>query len=140
MISDDEQQLLKAFNQPSTICPPAETILDLLERQVQKTPDQPAAIFDDQQISYRSLDEKSNQLAHLLREKGAGEETPVLLCMRRSLDLVIAVLGILKAGAAYVPIDPAYPKQRKKFIIEDTAAQLAVTDPENEKELADSCS
>ena len=138
MITEEEQQLLQDFNQTSKAYPPDETILHLLERQVKKTPDQTAAIFEDQKISYKTLNEKSNQLAHLLIEKGAGAETPVLLCMRRSLDLVIAVLGILKAGAAYVPIDPEYPHQRKKFIIEDTAAPLAVTDSENEKELAGS--
>ena len=136
IIGEEEQQLLHAFNQNSKSYPKDETILDLIKRQVKKAPGNTAAIFGDQHITYKTLDDKSNQLAHLLRERGAREETLVLVCMRRSLDLIVALIGILKSGAAYVPIDPAYPQQRKNFIIEDTAAQLAVTDFDNLKELS----
>src|SRR5690606_31313128 len=107
------------------------TVLDLLEEQAKKTPDRIAVFFGDQQISYKTLEEKSNQLAHLLQEQGVSEETLVLLCMHRSLEMIVAILGILKSGAAYVPIDPAYPQDRKKFIQQDTAAKFAVTDAEN---------
>ena len=69
-------------------------------------------MFDDATLSYRELDERANQLAHHLRALGAGPETVVALCVERSFDMVIALLAILKAGAAYLPLDPDYPEER----------------------------
>ena len=78
-------------------------------------------------LSYRALDERANQLAHHLRSLGVGPETIVGLCVERSFDMVIALLGILKAGAAYLPLDPDYPKERLAFMLADAGARVLVT-------------
>ena len=84
-------------------------------------------MFDDATLSYRELDTRSNQLAHHLRTLGAGPETIVGLCVERSFDMVIALIGILKAGAAYLPLDPDYPQQRLRFMLDDAAAPILIT-------------
>src|SRR5207237_2707949 len=89
----------------------------LVEAQVERTPEAVAVVFADQQLSYRELNERANQLAHYLQKLGVKAEVPVGLCMERSLEMVVALLGILKAGAAYVPLDPTYPAQRLAFMI-----------------------
>ena len=84
-------------------------------------------MFDDATLSYRELDQRANQLAHHLRALGAGPETIVALCVERSFDMVIALLAILKAGAAYLPLDPDYPEERLAYMLADAAAPLLVT-------------
>ena len=84
----------------------------LIEQQAARTPDAIAAVFEGRQLTYSELNRKANQLAHRLRRLGAHPETRVALCMTRSLEMVAGVLGIWKAGAAYVPMDPAYPRER----------------------------
>jgi amino acid adenylation domain-containing protein len=91
----------------------------LFEVQAEKTPDAPAVVFEDQRLTYRELNERSNQLAHCLLESGVGPEVLVGICAERSLEMVIGLLGILKAGGAYVPLDPAYPGERLAFMMED---------------------
>ncbi len=81
----------------------------------------------DQTLSYRDLDIRANQLAHHLRALGVGPETIVALCVERSFDMVVALIAILKAGAAYLPLDPNYPKERLDFMLTDAAAPLLVT-------------
>ena len=73
-----------------------------------------------QQLTYRELNSQANQLAHYLQQLGVGPDVLVAICMERSLEIAIAVLGVLKAGAAYVPLDPAYPKERLTFMLADT--------------------
>ena len=128
---EEKHQLLHSFNPPSRPYSSEKNIIDLLEEQALKTPHRLALIFGEQKITYKQLDERSNQLAHLLRSKGAKEETLVLLCIQRSLEMVVGMLGTLKAGAAYVPIDPEYPQDRIKFIQEDTSATLVVSSKES---------
>jgi amino acid adenylation domain-containing protein len=99
----------------------------LFEAQTQRTPDATAVIFENQQLTYRELDERANQLAHHLAARGAGPDKLVGLCVERSLDLIIGLLGILKAGAAYVPMDPVFPRERLTYLIEDSLAVLVVT-------------
>ena len=84
-------------------------------------------MFDDATLSYRELDQRANQLAHHLRALGAGPETVVALCVERSFDMVIALLAILKAGAAYLPLDPDYPRERLAFMLADAAAPILIT-------------
>jgi len=94
---------------------------------VERTPDAVAVVFEDQQLSYRELNLRANQLAHYLQRLGVGTESLVALCMERSIDMVVALLGILKAGGAYVPLDPSYPRERLGFMLEDTEAAVLVT-------------
>src|SRR4029078_7970071 len=91
------------------------------------TPDVTAVVFEDQQLTYRELNKRANQLAHYLRKQGVGAEVLVGICMERSLEIVIGLLGILKAGGAYVPLDPDYPKERLAFMLEDTQAAVLLT-------------
>ena len=103
------------------------TLCHLLEEQVDRTPDAIALTFQNVRVSYRDLNEKVNQLAHYLREKGIGPETLVGISTERSIDMVLGLLAILKAGGAYVPLDPNYPKDRTSFMLEDTKAHLLIT-------------
>jgi len=100
---------------------------ELFERQAAKTPDAPAVVFQGQQLSYRVLNERANQLGHYLRKRGIGPELLVGVSMERSPGMLIGLLGIWKAGGAYVPMDPTYPKERLSFMVKDSAAQLLLT-------------
>lgn len=103
------------------------SITELFENQVSKTPHATALIFENDQISYLQLNERSNQVAHYLLENGIREEVLVPICIERGIDMVIGMLGILKAGAAYVPIDPEYPVERINYMIADTNASLVLS-------------
>ncbi|MCY8267573.1 AMP-binding protein, partial [Bacillus haynesii] len=96
------------------------TVSRLFEERAEKTPDHTAVIFEDQQLTYRELNEKANQLAWLLREKGVKPDTIVAIMTDRSLEMIIGIIGILKAGGAYLPIDPDYPEDRVKYMLEDS--------------------
>ncbi|MEA5617974.1 amino acid adenylation domain-containing protein [Cronbergia sp. UHCC 0137] len=95
--------------------------------QAEKTPDAVAILFENQQLTYRELNTKANQLAHYLQVMGVGSEVLVGLCVERSIEVVIGILGILKAGGAYVPLDPAYPQERLTFMLEDTNLKIVLT-------------
>jgi amino acid adenylation domain-containing protein len=99
----------------------------LFEQQVLKTPDRTAVIFEDQRLTYRELNISANQLANYLKKLGAGPETFVGICVERSTDMLIAQLGILKAGGTYIPIDPAYPSERIAFMIQDAKMPFIIT-------------
>jgi amino acid adenylation domain-containing protein len=99
----------------------------LFAEQVVKTPDAVAVIFENQQLTYKELNAKANQLAHHLQGMGVGPEVFVGLCVERSIDLVIGIMGILKAGGAYVPLDPAYPQERLAFMLEDARLPILLT-------------
>ena len=80
-----------------------------------------------EQLTYAELNRRANQLAHHLRALGVGPEVPVGICLEHSLEMVIGLLGILKAGGVYVPLDPAYPKERLAFMLEDTQVPVLLT-------------
>jgi amino acid adenylation domain-containing protein len=103
-------------------------IHELFEARVDGYPDLPAILFHNEQLTYRELDEKANQLAHYLHTYGVGLETPVGVCLDRSINLVVAFLGILKAGAVYVPMDPSYPRDRLAFMLEDARIKFLLTE------------
>lgn len=129
ILSDSErQQLLVGWNQTQTNYP-HQCIHQLFEAQVARTPDQIAVVFEQSQLTYRELNERSNQLAHYLRTKGVGKNVLVGLYLERSLHMVIGLWGILKAGGAYVPLDPAYPKDRVAYILADSQAKVLIADP-----------
>jgi amino acid adenylation domain-containing protein len=97
------------------------------EQQVERTPDRAAVIFRGQQLSYRELNERADRLARRLRELGAGPDVIVGISVERSLEMMVGLLGILKAGAAYMPLDPAFPLERTQFMLEDSRSPILVT-------------
>ncbi len=128
MLSEaEESQILKEFNHTKSAFPEEKTVITLFEEQVTKTPENTAVIFEDEQLSYKELNERANKVAHYLRSKGVREETLVPICIERSLNMIVGMLGILKAGGAYVPIDPDYPQDRINYMLEDTHANIVVT-------------
>ena len=102
-------------------------IHQLFEGQVKETPEAPAVISENRQLTYRELNQRANQLAHYLRSRGAGPEVLVGICVESSPEMVIGMLGILKAGAAYLPLDPKYPKARMTLIFEETGTPILLT-------------
>lgn len=127
MLTKEEERQLLEFNDISVEYPKDKTIIDLFEEQATKNPNRTALVFEEEQLTFRQLNERANQLAHCLRSKGVKEETPVPVCIERSIEMIVAILGILKAGGAYVPIDPEYPEERMQFILEDVNATLLLT-------------
>ncbi len=103
------------------------TIHELFEEQVQTRPDAIALIFEEKSLTYKELDEKSNQLAHILRGKGVQADSIIGIMVNRSLEMIVGILGVLKAGGAYLPVDPAYPLERIKFMLEDSDANILLT-------------
>ena len=115
------------WNDTKTDYPKDKCIHELFETQVEKTPDAIALVFEDQQLTYSELNTRANQLARYLQKLGVGPEVLVGLCVERSVEMVIGMLGILKAGAAYVPLDPGYPRERLAFMLADTQAPVLIT-------------
>ncbi|MGW3965809.1 amino acid adenylation domain-containing protein [Amycolatopsis sp. NPDC005003] len=105
---------------------PAVTVPELFAAQVARTPDHPALVFDDEELTYAELDAVSNRLARVLAARGAGPERVVALALPRSTHLVTAILAVLKTGAAYLPLDPGYPADRIAFMLEDAAPALVL--------------
>ena len=101
---------------------------ELFEQQAAVLPQQLAVVCNQQQLTYDELNQRSNQLAHYLRSLGAGAEVMIPISVGRSVNMAVGILGILKSGAAFVPIDPAYPKDRIDFMLADTAAPIVVTE------------
>lgn len=123
----EKEQLLYGFNDTKMEYSSDKTISELFEKQVEKTPDTTALIFEDMSFSYRELNEKANQLAHHLRSKGIKNDDIVGIMLNRSPELIISMLAILKSGAAYLPIDPAYPENRINYIISDSNISTLIT-------------
>ena len=123
----EKQQLLVQWNDTETDYSKVKSIHELFEIQVEKSPDAIAVVFEDQQLTYRQLNQRANQLAHHLRRQGVQPDTLVALFMKRSLEMVIGILGVLKAGGAYLPIDPDLPAERLQFLLQDTHVRLLLT-------------
>lgn len=127
----ERQQLLSDFNQSTFVYPEAgKTVIDLFDEQVITTPHAIAVVTAAEQLTYSELNEKANQLAHYLTGKGVGKDMLVPVCLQRSTEMIIGILGVLKAGAAYVPVDPAYPVDRIAYMLDDTAASTVITTTE----------
>ncbi|RBL90379.1 non-ribosomal peptide synthetase/type I polyketide synthase [Chitinophaga flava] len=134
LLSPDEyQEIVYGWNDTAKVYPTGKTIHQYFEAQAAAYPDHTALVYEDRQLSYKELNEKSNQLARHIREQfrqKTGTElqpdTLIALCMDRSPEMIVSILAVLKAGGAYVPLDPAYPQQRKDFILEDTNAVLVL--------------
>ncbi|MBG1258986.1 non-ribosomal peptide synthetase [Nostoc commune] len=122
----DRQKLLVEFNQTQIDYPKDKCIHQLFEEQVEKTPNNIALVFEDQQLTYAELNRKANQLAGYLQTLGVKPEVIVGLCVERSLEMIIGLLGILKAGGAYLPLDPTLPKESLDFRLQDAQASLVI--------------
>ncbi|RED56618.1 non-ribosomal peptide synthetase [Cohnella lupini] len=125
----DKQRILRDFNATEAEYPRDKTIHELFEAQVEKTPDNAAVIFERQQLTYRELNARANQLARVLREKGVQQDNLVGLMAERSPEMIVGILAILKAGGAYVPVDPAFPEERVRYMLQDSGAKLLLTQP-----------
>src|SRR5947209_4621002 len=124
---EEHNHVICEWSQAALLCPTGETLLELLHSQAQKTPEHQAIMCGGEAWSYRELHRRANQLAHFLRKLVAGPEIPVGVGMERNPQLVIALVGALKAGAAYVPLDPNYPAERLKYMLEDSGARVLLT-------------
>ncbi len=127
MLSEEERAQLVAWNDTATEYPRAHCVHELFEAQVERTPDAVAVSFGEVRVTYRELNTRANQLARHLRLRGVGPEVSVGIMLERSIEMVVGMLGILKAGGVYVPLDPTYPKQRLAFMLEDTSARVLLT-------------
>jgi non-ribosomal peptide synthetase component F len=119
-IADDHNKTDAAYPRESTIA-------NLFEQQAARTPDAVSVIFAGRALTYRELDQRSNQLARHLQQLGVSPETLVGIAVERSIEMVVGLLAILKAGGAYVPMDPSYPALRIALMIEDSNAQVILT-------------
>ncbi|HEY1349800.1 MAG TPA: amino acid adenylation domain-containing protein [Ktedonobacteraceae bacterium] len=128
LTEDERQHLLGAWNETRTPSGPASTFPEHLSARVQATPDAIALVAGQMHLTYAELERRSNQLAHLLRARGVRPETPVAVALQRSVELVISLLGILKAAGAFVPLDPTYPRARQAFLLADSQAPLVITE------------
>ncbi|WP_186062490.1 non-ribosomal peptide synthetase [Burkholderia gladioli] len=125
--ADELDTRLKGWNDTARARREPRLIHQRVAQQAARLPDHPAVQFGEAVLGYGELDARANRLAHLLRRRGVGAETLVGLCLPRSPELIVAMLGILKAGAAYVPLDPDYPAERLAWILEDSRCPLVLT-------------
>lgn len=123
----EQQEILFDWNNTRTEYPRDRSVASLFEEQAARTPDATAVIFAETKVTYRELNARANQIAHYLRLLDIGEKRTVAFCLERSVELIVAALGILKADAAYVPIDPTLPRDRLQFLLDDTGARVMLT-------------
>jgi amino acid adenylation domain-containing protein len=124
---EERQELIVTRNATQTSYPDTLCFHHLFALQIERSSDAIAVVFGEQQLTYRELDVRANQLANALRALNVGPEVRVAICMERSLELLIGLLGIFKAGGAFVPLDPALPKERMAFILADSSAPVLLT-------------
>ncbi|TSC24491.1 MupA/Atu3671 family FMN-dependent luciferase-like monooxygenase [Corallococcus sp. Z5C101001] len=127
LTQEERHELVVSRNETRVPLPADRNLHARIEAQVARTPDAVALIFEDQHLTYRELDVRANQLAHHLRALGVKADQPVALCTERSLEMIVGVLGILKAGGAWLPLDPSFPADRLSTIASDARASVLVT-------------
>ncbi len=127
MSEEERRQVLVEWNQTAEEYPRELTIPEAFEQQVERTPQATGLIRGGKRWSYEDINGEANRLGHWLRKQGIGEGCRVGICLERSVDMVVALLGVLKSGAAYVPLDPGYPRERLQFMMEDAALGCVIT-------------
>lgn len=128
MLSEAEKnKILYDFNNTKTDYPKDKTIAELFEEQAKKTPNNVAVVFGMQKLTYKELNEKANSLAYYLRKNGIETNDLVGIMVNRSLEMIIGMLAVLKAGGAYIPIDPTYPKDRIEYMLKNSNSKLLLT-------------
>ncbi len=134
MLSVEERNvLLIEFNDTEKEYLDNYTIQQLFEEQVERRPDNIAVVFENNQLTYEELNQRSNQLARVMREKGAGPNQVIGIMVDRSIEMIIGIMGVLKAGGAYLPIDPDYPEERIKFLLKDSKTNILLTSSKTHK-------
>ncbi|NTU26696.1 amino acid adenylation domain-containing protein [Bacillus tequilensis] len=127
LTADERSLLIEAFNDTAADYPKEKTLHQLFEEQAERTPEHVAIVFGDEKLTYRQLNERANRLARTLRANGLQADRLTAIISDHSIDLVVGILAVLKAGGAYVPIDPDYPKHRIQYILEDSKAEIVLT-------------
>lgn len=130
LTASKQEQLIFKFNETLADYPQDASLHQLFEQQVQLTPDSLALISESEELTYRQLNHRVNQLAHYLQKHGVTKEILVAICLERSVDMVVGILAVLKAGGAYIPLDPNYPVERLSFMLSDSQASLLITKQE----------
>ncbi|MBC1235669.1 non-ribosomal peptide synthetase [Nostoc sp. 2RC] len=129
LTASEQEQLLIKYNKTSAEYKNL-SLNQLFEQQVEFTPNSIALIHQSQQITYRQLNNKVNQLANYLQKQGVTKETLIAICLERSIDMIVGILAILKAGGAYIPLDPSYPVERLNFMLSDSQASILISNQE----------
>jgi amino acid adenylation domain-containing protein len=127
VLEDERRQLLEQLNDTARPYPDAQRVHELFAEQVRRTPQSVALIHDGKEMTYDALNQEANRLARYLRELRVGPDVIVGICLERSAKMVIAVLAVLKAGGAYLPLDPAFPRNRLAFMLTESSAAVVLT-------------
>ncbi|MEH2121092.1 non-ribosomal peptide synthetase [Nostoc sp.] len=135
LTTSEQEQLLFDWNETSADYPQNTSLHKLFEQQVEQSPDALALISQSEELTYRQLNQRVNQLAHYLQKQGVTKETLVAICLERSPEMIVGILAVLKAGGAYIPLDPSYPVERLSFMLSDSQASVLITQQEILKKL-----
>lgn len=126
LTTEEEANMTKIWSGP-VVQFPALTFHGIFEAQTERTPERAAVIYEDTMLTYRQLNDRADALAHLLQKRGITRESLVAVMVDRSVEMIVAVLGIMKAGAAYVPVDPVYPEERIEYMLRDCGTTIVLT-------------
>ncbi len=137
---EEERMIVEEWNATATAYPRDSSIPDVFERQARETPQDVAVVFGPERLTYGELDRRANQAAHCMRQHGIRRNVPVGICMERSLEMIVGLLGILKAGGTYVPLDPGWPGERIAGLAADAQIRLVLTHRATVKRLPASAS
>ncbi len=135
VLPENEKQLLTEWNATEQSYPKEVGIQQLIKQQTQKTPSNTAVVFEGHKLTYQELDQQANQLANYLKEKGIEPGKTIGICLERSHKMLIAVLGVLKAGCTYLPLDPAYPVERIHYMLEDSQTSIVLTESSTSEQI-----
>jgi amino acid adenylation domain-containing protein/non-ribosomal peptide synthase protein (TIGR01720 family) len=127
MSAAEYAQVVRDWNDTQVLPPPEDGLHQVFENQAAANPDSVAVRFRGEEVSYREINERANRLAHYLAQRGLGADSIIGICVPRSPDMVVSLLAVLKSGGVYVPLDPAYPKSRLEYIVEDSGAEFVLT-------------
>ena len=127
MTEDEQNRILLDFNDTKCKYPREKTLSRVFEEQVERTPDNVAVIFENEKLTYSELNRRANSLARVLREHGVKGDSIVAIMLERSIEMMVGILAVLKAGGAYLPISPDYPDERVRFMLEDSGANILLT-------------
>ncbi len=136
LTKEEKDLILVDFNKTEVDYPKDNTLCDLFEEQVAKTPNNIAVVFENTHLTYQELNARASQLARVLRQRGVKPDKVVAIMLERSLEMIVGIMGILKAGGAFLPIDPDYPLERKQYMLEDSNAGILITQPELAKKVS----
>ncbi len=135
MSRQEQEEVIVEWNQTAAEYPRESCVHELFEQQVEQTPEAVAVVYEGEQLSYEELNRRANQVAHYLREMGVGPEVKVGLCVGRGLEMVVGLLGVMKAGGAYLPLDANYPQERLAYMIEDAECNVTLATTAAEEKL-----